>query len=202
MTDGPSISLDQVDSDARRGYDPATVGSETKRIGGVRRWVALMFLGGAAVALAACGGSTVDQSDEVALIHKDLGIYNLPQAKSIDCPGDVNAKVGTTFVCHATLSNGQTVTLPSRVNTVNGSHATLGPDPAVLQQALGINVIYKSLSSQPKSVDCPSDVPAKAGKTFDCHVTAANGETGTFTLKITNASSSGQDVQVVNFQKG
>jgi NAD(P)H-hydrate repair Nnr-like enzyme with NAD(P)H-hydrate epimerase domain len=154
------------------------------------------------VALAACGSSTVDQSDEVGLIHKDLGIYNLPQAKSVDCPSGVDAKVGTTFVCHATLANGQVVTLPSRVNTVNGSHATLGPDPAVLQQALAIGVIYKSLSSEPKSVDCPSDVPAKAGKTFECRVTATNGATGTFTLRITDASSSGQHVQVVHFQKG
>lgn len=190
-----------VDSDARRGYHPATVSSNGKGVGGVRRWAALAFVG-AAVALAACGSSTVDQSDEVKLVNKDLGIYNLPQAKSVDCPGGVDAKVGTTFVCHATLPNGQVVALPSRVNTVNGNNATLGPDPAVLQPALAIGAIYKSLQAPPKSVDCPSDVQPKAGKTFDCHVTAENGQTGTFTLKITKATSTSQNVEVVHIQKG
>jgi NAD(P)H-hydrate repair Nnr-like enzyme with NAD(P)H-hydrate epimerase domain len=160
-----------------------------------------VFLGGA-VALAACGGSTVDQPDEVTLIHKDLGLYNLPQAKSVDCPSGVDAKVGTTFVCHATLPNGQVVTLPSRVNTVNGSNATLGPDPSVLQQALAISAIYKSLQSPPKSVDCPSDVQPKAGTTFDCKVTGTNGKTLTFTLKVTSASSTSQNVQVIHVQSG
>ena len=110
------------------------------------RWLGAGAVVALAAGLAACGGSTVDQSSEVKLVHKDLALYKLPQPKSVDCPSDVDAKVGTTFVCQATLPNGQEVVLPSRVNSVDGDRANLGPDPAVLQQALAIRAVYESVA--------------------------------------------------------
>jgi hypothetical protein len=168
-----------------------------------RRWAALAVVA-LAVTLAACGGSTVDQSSEVTLVHKDLGLYNLPQAKSVDCPSDVSADVGTTFVCQATLPNGQEVALPSRINAVHGDTATLGPDPAVLQQGLAISAVYKSVAgvnAEAKSVDCPSDQPAKANATFECHATLTNGLSGTYTLRITRAGTNGQNVEVIRTKR-
>ena len=59
--------------------------------------------------------------------------------------------------------------------------------------------IQKQLGQKPKSVDCPDDIEAKKGGTFQCKVTASNGSTATikavqtddnghFNFSITSAS--------------
>jgi Domain of unknown function (DUF4333) len=46
-----------------------------------------------------------------------------------------------------------------------------------------------------KSADCPSDVEVKAGNTFDCTITLADGETQKATLQIRNDDA---DLTLVN----
>jgi hypothetical protein len=82
-----------------------------------------------AATLAACGGSTVDQSSEVNLVHKDLRLYKLPQPTSVDCPSDQPAKVNATFECHATLTNGVAGTYTLRINRAG----TNGQDVEVIR---------------------------------------------------------------------
>jgi len=55
--------------------------------------------------------------------------------------------------------------------------------------------LSESLETKVKSVDCPSDVEVKAGKTFSCTVELQGGETQTATLKIRNSDA---DVSVID----
>lgn len=81
--------------------------------------VAALLLG-----VAACGKTTIDQSSEVDLVHKQLAHDKL-QAKSVDCPSDIEAKAGETFSCDVVLTNGKTGTYDIKVTSVNGDHANL-----------------------------------------------------------------------------
>ena len=58
--------------------------------------------------------------------------------------------------------------------------------------------VEKDLNVKVQSVDCPSNVDVKAGKTFDCEVTAVNGDKSTATLKILNGDA---DVAFVGYKK-
>jgi hypothetical protein len=58
--------------------------------------------------------------------------------------------------------------------------------------------VEKDLNVNVKSVDCPSDVDVEPKKTFDCQVTAVNGDKSTATLKILNDDA---DVAFVGYKK-
>jgi len=77
-----------------------------------------------AFAAAGCGTKTIDQSDEVDLVNKQLDSQNL-KAKSVDCPDDVEAKEGETFDCNVTVTNGNTGTYTITVEKVSGDNASL-----------------------------------------------------------------------------
>ena len=57
----------------------------------------------AAVAIAGCGGSTIDEKDAEAFVRS----YFTPDARSADCPGGVKAKEGETFECTAVDTDGR-----------------------------------------------------------------------------------------------
>jgi Domain of unknown function (DUF4333) len=57
--------------------------------------------------------------------------------------------------------------------------------------------VERGLDIKVDSVDCPSDVDVETGRTFDCTVTAANGDKATATLKILNEDA---DVRFVNLK--
>lgn len=59
---------------------------------------------------------------------------------------------------------------------------------AVVRQSSEVSLVRKGLAATnvgpAKSINCPSDVAMKVGKTLDCHVRLARGGTATLTLKI------------------
>ncbi len=59
---------------------------------------------------------------------------------------------------------------------------------AVVRQSSEVSLVRKGLAATnvgpAKSINCPSDVAMKVGKTLDCHVKLARGGTATLTLKI------------------
>lgn len=57
--------------------------------------------------------------------------------------------------------------------------------------------LQKSVGQKISSVDCPSGVEVKAGKTFDCTVSLAGGKQETATLKIINSDA---DVEVTDLK--
>jgi hypothetical protein len=146
---------------------------------------------------------TVDHSAEVSQVKKILdGLPSLPAAYAIDCPSDVQAKAGTTYKCHVTLSNGQEVSMPFRVTSVNGDRVEVDQRPDHVDQALALSIIYKSADTAPKSVDCPTDAPAKVGKTFDCQLTLKGGSSDRVTIKVEKATSTDQNLRLVAAREG
>ncbi len=69
-------------------------------------------------------------------------------------------------------------------------------DSAKTEAAIEEN-LQKSVGQKVSSVDCPSDVEVKAGKTFDCTVSLAGGKQETATLKIINSDA---DVEVTDLK--
>lgn len=176
-----------LDASKKRPRVPGGMGS------GAARLLTALALCGIAAAVAGCsasvslgGDETVDKSAEVSQARKSLhSLADLPPTESIDCPSGVKAKAGTTYECRAGLANGQEVTLPARVASVNGNNANLQSNLDVVVPALAVDVIYKAFDpTAPEQVDCPGGVPAKVKKTFDCKVTLKDGATATVTLEI------------------
>jgi len=90
----------------------------------VRAGVAVALVAIVAFAAAGCGTKTLDQSDEVNLVNKQLSSQKL-DAKSVDCPSDVEATEGDTFKCDVTLTNGNTGTYTIKITNVSGDNASL-----------------------------------------------------------------------------
>ena len=89
--------------------------------------LAATIVASGALALVGCSSKeTINVDSEKALVEKGLSHANA-KAKSIDCEGDVEAKVGNTATCHADLTNGQTATFVLKVDKVtdNGGHMTI-----------------------------------------------------------------------------
>jgi hypothetical protein len=175
------------------------------------RWLTALAICGTAALMAGCsasvsvgGGNTVKQGGEISSTKSFIArsLPDLPPVQSVDCPTGVDAKVGTNFECQATLDDGQQVTIPFQVASINGDHVDFKLNPAVVNQGLAVDVVYKASDSLPKSVDCPTDVQATKGKTFDCRVMLDNGNTDTLTMKIVNATSHGQNLSVVHVRRG
>lgn len=94
----------------------------------VTRLAPALLLPCAALAMAGCGTTkTIKASSARALVQKGLTAAHGGTAKSIDCPGDVEAKVGKTFKCHVQLQSGGTATFTLRVDSVSGNsgHITI-----------------------------------------------------------------------------
>ena len=85
-----------------------------------------------AFAAAGCGKSVVKESTEEDLVTNTFQKQGLPAPEKIDCPDDVDAKVGETFECTATVMNGpQSATLTSTL-TLTGKVAKLTGDRVLL----------------------------------------------------------------------
>ncbi len=142
---------------------------------------------------------TIKQDDEVKNAQNfiDQQLTSLPPTKSVDCPDGVDAKTGTTFECTATLVNGQKITLPLVVSSTNDNGGTIDSNPDIVDQALAVDLMYQAANSPLKVVDCPTDVAAKAGKTFDCEASFQNGSSSTVTLKLESSSPNGKQNMTV-----
>ncbi len=184
---------------------------ENVRSGARAGCLAALAMCGIAAVGAGCSASlslggdtkTVDHSTEVSQVKKILdGLPALPAAYAIYCPFDIEAKVGKAYECHLILSNGQEVSMPFRVTSVNGDRVEVDQRPDQVDQALALSIVYKSADTTPKSVDCPTDVPAKVGKTFDCRLTSKDGSRDTVTLKVEKATSTDQNLRIVAARQG
>jgi hypothetical protein len=70
-------------------------------------------------------------------------------------------------------------------------------DDAKTEAALEQN-LRRSTGQKVSSVECPSGVEVKAGRTFQCTVNVAGGKQETATLKILNSNA---DVEVTNLER-
>lgn len=68
-----------------------------------------------------------------------------------------------------------------------------------LDQGDEVDLVNKQLAQdnlKAKSVECPDDVEAKEGNTFECDVTLTNGDTGVYTITIESVSGDNANLKV------
>jgi hypothetical protein len=83
--------------------------------------------------------------------------------------------------------------------------AAVGCGEDTLKQEGAVDLVNKQLDEQgvkAESVECPDDVEANQGTTFDCKVTLTSGETGTYTIKIQKVEDDTASLQIVDFKRG
>lgn len=82
---------------------------------------------GATVTAAGCsfsaGGKSIDKSEVEKQVSTQLAANVGQQPKSVTCPGDLKAKVGTTMRCHLLTPQGMSYGLKVTVTSVQGSDA-------------------------------------------------------------------------------
>jgi hypothetical protein len=70
----------------------------------------------------------------------------------------------------------------------------------LVNQALAVDLMFAAADSPPKSVECPTEVSATVGKTFDCKVIFKEGRTITATLKV-DATTPRQHLRVISARR-
>jgi hypothetical protein len=89
----------------------------------------LLIVPAAAVTLALTGCTTkIDHSKAEKLVRQAAPKFSngKVQATSVKCPSDVKAKVGSTFNCNVSLSDGTSGTVTLHIQKSDG-YSTLGP---------------------------------------------------------------------------
>jgi len=97
-------------------------------------------------------------------------------------------------------------TLAKRLAGVIGVAAILalaaaGCGTKTIEQSSEVDLVNKQLKQdglKAESVDCPDDVEATEGDTFTCDISATNGHTGTYTIKIVKVEGDNASLQVVD----
>jgi Domain of unknown function (DUF4333) len=70
-----------------------------------------------------------------------------------------------------------------------------------IDQNSEVDLVNKQLADQnlkAKTVDCPDDVEAKEGETFECDVTLTNGNTGTYTIEVKSVNDDNASLQITD----
>ena len=133
----------------------------------------------ALLAVAGCGGSTLDDSRLVATIQAQLTGQGV-RADDLSCP-DLPAEVGRTARCTFTV-DGQPVDAVARVAAVDGDTVTYDVHTEarpVAADVLGRAVAQKltQLGAPAGTATCSGDLPAQVGATVTCTLTGADGAT-------------------------
>jgi uncharacterized protein DUF4333 len=79
--------------------------------------------------------------------------------------------------------------------------AAAGCGTKTIDQDSEVDLVNKQLESdnlKAKSVDCPDDVEAKDGETFQCDITLTNGNTGTYTITVEKVSGDNASLRVTD----
>ena len=133
---------------------------------------------------------TVDTASVQSGITKELSVPGAEVTK-VKCPNNVPSKVGASFDCSVSWSNGATGKVKVTQTTLN--HYTYEPVSGSVQVP-GATVdksVQEQLAKQgaPNAqVHCPSNVIVKVGSTVTCNVSSANGKTnGTVSFTFSTA---------------
>jgi hypothetical protein len=83
--------------------------------------------------------------------------------------------------------------------------AVVGCGEDTLKQESAVDLVNKALDEQgvkAESVECPDDVEAKGGQTFDCKVTLPNGNTANFKIEIQKVEGDTASLRIVGVEQG
>ena len=145
-----------------------------------------------ALVVAGCGSDTVDASKaEEGIENSDLST-STTQITSASCPDDVEKEKGKTFTCDVKLSGGGkaqvTVTQTSNQNTFSYAYKS---GSVVLPGSTVDKEIEQDLADagvEGATVNCPDEVPVKAGTTVTCPITYSSGRQATVSFVFSDSS--------------
>ena len=93
----------------------------------VRRRLAPIALAACVLVVGACGGNTVSKGEIAKQIQASYARngFTAP-VRSVDCPKDLDAKVGKAETCTLTYKSGHAFAVSATIKTVKGSTAHFG----------------------------------------------------------------------------
>lgn len=93
------------------------------------RLFAIALVATAALGLAACGGTVIDDQKAEDAIQTSLESDGKIKVDTVDCPSDVDVKAGETFECEVVSMGGEkaTVTLKIRNDDADVSFVSVKP---------------------------------------------------------------------------
>ncbi len=130
-----------------------------------------------ALALGGCT-ETLDIENAERTIGEDYaGKVQGAEVRSVDCPDDVSADIGTTATCTMTLANDVRLEVALNVTGEDGrvSWETVSgtlPGPLVERQVQ--DALERSVGKRPDAVSCPARVAMKVGSKTRCTLTAGD----------------------------
>ncbi|WP_203217407.1 DUF4333 domain-containing protein [Nocardia arthritidis] len=162
---------------------------------------------------AGCGASSdssVSKSDVQSQVSDKLAAQVGEKPKSVTCPGDLAAKVGTVMRCDLVDNQGYGYGVTVTVTSVEGKdvkfdikvddHAKPGTGPAggaaVSKPDLESEVraqLAAEVGQAPKAVSCPGDLPAQVGTQMRCQLQDEAGRV--YGLTVTVTAVQGTDVK-------
>ena len=167
--------------------------------------VRTLLVSGAAVGLMASAGAcscsvgssshSVAKKDVASQITQKLTDAQGNKPDSVDCPNDLDAKVGAQLNCSMKVK-GTTYNVNVTVTSVNGSDVKFDMvetvDKSQVEQAISDN-ITQQVGTKPESVTCPDNLKGVEGATLRCQL-SDNGEKYGISVTVTNV-----DAGDVNF---
>jgi hypothetical protein len=112
-----------------------------------------------------------------------VGDHLHPSAESVTCPDGITSKAGVTYECQVRYANGDTATATVHITDDKGN-VTIAPEDlhTNISRSKSESFVNDHLNPPAESVTCPDDIAARAGDTYDCQVSYANGDRGTVTV--------------------
>jgi hypothetical protein len=172
--------------------------------GDMSKMPAAVALGALALAVSGCGGgdsgataktatptpSTVDDAQVEQGIEDSLSTGS-EEVSSAKCPGDVQAKVGKTFTCSVTFSNGAAGKASVTQVGPNSFTYELKPGSVQVPGEVADAAIEEQLAAQGipnTTVSCPENIIVKVDSTVTCTLSGAQGAaTGTVAFTFSSA---------------
>lgn len=136
----------------------------------------------AALALGGCS-TTIDAGKAEKRVKELTEQKFQVDVRSVDCPGGRKAHKGDVLTCRIVATDGSTATAKLTEKDDKGNVAiTVIPEAARIDAtraaALIRSAVVRQVGARVKSVSCPPGRVAKAGDSFTCRVTGADGTGG------------------------
>lgn len=151
----------------------------------------------AAVAVAACGTTTIDSGKAEDLVEKAVITDAGAKVKSVTCPEDKEAKKGATFTCEVVGTDGTKGDAIVTETDDEGNVRVRAPfvHPRDVERRLVAGIKGQS-SVKALTVTCPEIIVGKAGASFECQA-VGDGTKATVKARQTNGDG-GFDYEVQN----
>ena len=168
--------------------------------------VRTLLISGAAAGLMASAGAcscsiggssshAVDKKDVAGQITQKMTDAQGNKPDSVDCPGDLPAKVGAQLNCSMKVK-GSTYNVNVTVTSVEGSNVKFDMVETVDKNQVATSIsdsLTQQVGTKPESVTCPDNLKGVQGATLRCRVVTGGENYGV------NVSVTGVDAGVVDY---